>query len=120
MWRNMSDTFVQIEHSHELQMLWECCAVDHKVKVEAMIDDMYADTRDLASRASAARVYGPPDADQAKFNIHLEVDSYTAKLDGGVSKQISPCTLEIAVDSKNITLVELREMIGKEIILGPK
>src|SRR4051812_6493779 len=109
----MSDTYMQIEHSHELRMLWECCAADCKVKVEAMINDMYADIGDLAAIASATRVYGPPDADEAKFNIHIEVASYTAKLDGGVNKQVSSCTVEIAVDSKNITLVELREMIGK-------
>src|SRR4051812_5499327 len=101
-------------------MLWECCVADHQVKVEAMIHDMYADTRDLSARASSARVYGPPDADQDKFNIHLEVDSYIEKLYGGVNKPISSCNVEIAVDPKNVTLIELREMIGKEIIIGPK
>ena len=57
MWRNMNDTYQQIEHSHELQMVWECCAADRKVKVEAMIDDIYANVEDLAARASAARKY---------------------------------------------------------------
>ena len=119
-WRNMNDTYQQIEHSHELQMVWECCAADRKVKVEAMIDDMYADAGDLAARASAPREYGPIDADLDKFSIRIEVDSYMAKLDEGVNKPVSSCTVEITVDSKNITLDEMREMIGKEISIGPK
>ena len=106
MWRNMHDTYLQIEHSHELQMVWECCAADRKVKVEAMIDDMYADAGDIAALD--------------KFSICIEVDSYMAKLDEGVNKPVFSCTVEITVDSKNITLDEMREMIGKEISIGPK
>ena len=86
MWRNMNDTYQQIEQSHELQMVWECCVADRKVKVEAMIDDMYADAGELAARASAPREYGPIDADLDKFSIPIEVDSYMAKLDKGVNK----------------------------------
>ena len=43
-----------------------------------------------------------------------------AKLDEGVNKPVSSCTVEITVDSKNITLDEMREMIGKEISISPK
>ena len=43
-----------------------------------------------------------------------------AKLDEGVNKPVLSCTMEIIVDSKNITLDVMREMIGKEISISPK
>ena len=76
---NRKGVYEQLEHSHQLQAIWEKYSIHREVDMLAVVDDVGASYIDFASLDAASLVYDK-DADKTAYHLTMQVDPYTAIL----------------------------------------
>ena len=110
---NRKGVYEQLEHSHQLQAIWEKYSTSREVDMLAVVDDVGASFTDAASL-----VYDK-DADKTAYHLTMQVDPYMAILAGGDERLQPLVDVKMMVDPLDITVEHIKEHLAANIMLGP-